>query len=1122
MGLRGRGVVGFETESETSGKRKHMKPVGSDCKAIGLHRGRGLPRWRRALPMLATVALAATGAVGAKDTRPVSFNRDIRPIMSHTCFRCHGPDKNARMAELRLDIREEALKPRPSGAIPIVPGDPDKSAIIQRIFAEDPAMRMPPKFAHKELTAAQKELMRRWVAEGAKYEGHWAFEPIRRPDAPEIANPPAPIRNPIDAFVQARLAREGLPPSPEADRRTLIRRVMLDLTGIPPTLAEVDAFLRDSSPTAYERLVERLLASPHFAEKQAMHWLDAVRYADTNGFHKDFPFPAWPYRDYVLRAFRDNKPFDQFTREQLAGDLLPGATLEQKVASAYNRLNRTSSEGGIQDKEYLAKYGADRVRTTSSVWLGITIGCAECHDHKFDPILTRDFYSMKAFWADLKETGIVPTSGPKAHGVRLSLPSEEQSRRLKELDEQLAQARQELDQKAQALAARRREWERQVLKAHEAGELAWRYQRPVSARSVNGAKLTIYNDDPVESNFWAKATFLTEENKPGDGLIVTSGPNPDNETYIITLKPGEGVWTALGIDVHQDRSLPGELVARGADRIVLTEVEGELSADATRSPKKLSFILATDDGQDLERSAMAAIDGDHRTGWGVNSRLGRSLFLALRFSRKVRTGPASVLTVRLRHDSHWRRATIGRFRLALSSAEHSWPETGDANVKLRANTSSQATLNVAAERGLPAAIREVLCIPEASRTEEQQALLLAHFQWSQPELEPLVARVARLEAERGRLEVEIPEVVVAEATTPRETRILPRGNWMDDSGEIVQPAIPVFLGQLGANGRATRLDLANWLVSPQNPLTARVFVNRLWRQLFGTGLSRVLEDLGAQGEWPTHPELLDWLAAEFMQPSWNAAGAHPWDMKHLIRTIVTSHTYRQSSLSNPQLDERDPDNRLLARQSRFRVDAEVVRDIALAVSGLLVEKFGGPSVFPYQPEGYWAAMNLEREYSASHGEDLYRRGLYTHWQRTSLHPTLLTFDASSREECTVSRFNSNTPLQALVLLNDPIFVEAARVFAENILRHGGRSFNQRLEWALRRALSRPPAPAERKILADLHRKSLGRFRADPGGAQELIHVGEAALPKGVNPAELAAMTTVARAILNLHETITRN
>jgi hypothetical protein len=1071
-----------------------------------------------------TILLVACLAMTAGAAEPVKFNRDIRPIMSDTCFRCHGPDKRARMAGMRLDRRDEALKPTASGAVPIVPGDPDKSAIVQRIFAGDPAHRMPPQYAEKTLTPAQKETIRRWVAEGAVYEGHWAYQPVKRPPVPVAPDPKAPIDNPIDNFIQARLAREQVTPSPEADRRTLIRRVSLDLTGIPPTPEETAAFLNDRSPDAYEKLVDRLLATPQYAEMRAMHWLDAVRFADTAGFHGDNIWPAWPFRDYVLRAFRDNMPFDQFTREQLAGDLMPNATVDQKVAAAYNRLNRASAEGGLQPNEYLAKYGADRVRTLSTVWLGSTMGCAECHDHKFDPFLSKDFYSMKAFFADIRETGLIPDRGRGAWGEKVSLPTQEQAQRLAALDDQITSLRRGLDAQAQQLQKKRWAWEDRLLPDFQAGKLAWNYQRPVAVSTANGASLTIYNDEAVDSTFYLNGS-LSSEHKRGDGLIVASGANPNNETYTVALKPGEGAWTALGIDVFQDESLPGTRFARGADRFVLTEVEAEV-AESGAAPRKLPFVLATSGGigERPENPPMAAIDGDSKTGWGVTIVEEYNPFLALRFAEPVHTSADSVVTVRLHHDSDLRRATIGRFRLALSAAAYSWPENGESSDKTKASPPDNPalTLTVAAGRGLPPDLPKILGRQEEERSPEQKDAVLDFFEWSTPELQPAYVHLARLRAERDMLWAAIPRVLATETTHPRITRILPRANWMDETHEIVEPAVPAFLGKLETDGRrATRLDLANWLVSPRNPLTARAFVNRMWRQFFGTGISKVLEDLGSQGEWPVHPELIDWLAAEFMHPQWNAAGAHDWDVRHIVRTIVTSHTYRQSSLTTPQLDERDPENRLLARQSRYRVDAETVHDIALSVSGLLVEEFGGPSTRPYEPEGYLAAMNFpKREYSASRGAELYRRALYTEWQRTFLHPTLLTFDAPTREECTVNRVSSNTPLQALDLLNDPIFVESARVFAENIVHQGGPAFDKQLDWAFQRALDRAPEKEERLILKNLYTKSLVRFRASPESAAQLLTVGEAP-HDGVDP-EVAAMTLVARAILNSHEIITRN
>ncbi len=1062
--------------------------------------------------------LPATGLCAADG--PVKFNRDIRPIMSDTCFRCHGPDKNARMAGMRLDIRDEALKKSRSGITPIIPGDVENSEIIKRIFAPGPRV-MPPPYAHKELTEAQKETIKRWVAEGAKYEGHWAYEPVKRPPVPQVAtNSKAPVRNPIDAFVQERLASAGLTPSPEADKRTLLRRVTLDLSGLPPTPKEMEAFLKDSSPDAYDKVVDRLLGTQAYAEMQTMHWLDAVRYADSAGFHGDNLWPVWPYRDYVLKAFRENMPFDEFTREQLAGDLLPNPTREQLIASAYNRLNRASAEGGIQPKEYLAKYGADRVRTLSVVWLGSTMGCAECHDHKFDPFKAKDFYSMKAFFADIKETGLIQDRGAKAWGSKLLLPTDDQSIRLQELDSQAESGRRMLLEAADKRNEQRWAWENQLLAKYKAGELAWKFQRPISASSEHGAKLTIYNDDLLDFNFYLNGS-LASEHKRGDGLIVASGPNPDNESYTVEFKPGAGTWGSLGIDVHQDESLPGNRLSRGADRFVLTEVEAETGG------QKLPFALATTTGfgQPPEHPPMAAIDGDSKTGWGIGFGEHRNAFLALRFAKPVTTTADTVITLHLHHDSEWRRATIGRFRIALSTSPYSYPETGDSGRKKRlAKTLKDtdiATLNVATDLGVEPDVLKAIEKDEADRNDAEKKLILEYYAWADPAFQPETVRLAKLEAKRDIFEAAIPRVLYTERTKPRLTRILHRGNFLDETGDVVQPAIPEFLGKLDTGGRrANRLDLANWLVSDQNPLTARVQVNRMWRLFFGMGISKTLEDLGSQGEWPTNLELLDWLAAEFMHPE--GAGTHPWDMKHIVRTIVTSHTYRQSSIATPALEEKDPDNRLLARQSRFRVDAEVVHDIALSVSGLLVKKFGGPSVKPYEPDGYLAAMNFpKREYSASRGDDLYRRAVYTQWQRTFLHPSLLTFDAPTREECSVNRVNSNTPLQALVLLNDPIFVEAARAFAQSILASGGKSLDDQLNWAFTRALNRTPEQKERQILETLYAKNLQRFQAGQGNAAKLEAIGELPVAQD-DKNELAAMATVARTILNLHETITRN
>ncbi len=1061
------------------------------------------------LPMVAFAA-------GTTANSAVDFNRDIRPIMSDTCFRCHGHDPSSRMANMRLDLRDEAIKPLKNGKIPIVPGHPEQSEIIQRIF-DKPGHQMPPDFAHKPLTEAQKDTFRRWVAEGAKYEKPWAYQPIRRPEVPKVAN----AENPIDAFVLARLEQSGLKMSPEADPRTLIRRVTLDLTGLPPTPEETEAFIKDKSPDAYAKLVERLMASPHYAEKQALYWLDAVRYADSAGFHGDNLWPAWPYRDWVLRAIRDNMSFADFTRDQLAGDLIPNATRDQKIASAYNRLNRYSAEGGIQPKEYLAKYGADRVRTLSTAWLGSTMGCAECHDHKFDPFTSKDFYSMKAFFADIKETGLMPDRGENAWGTKLLLSTPEQQRELDALKSDAATAKAALETAAKKLMASDPGWEKRAVEQRESGKLAWKYQTPLTASASSGATMKIYTTELLDRTYYANGS-IKHDRKPGGNLVVAGGPIPDNDVYTVTIRPGAGTWTMLGIDVQQDDSLPGARLARGADGFVLSEVE------ASMGKEKLPFVLATSTklGEHPDGPAMAAIDGNPKTGWAEGLGDGHNTMIALRFEKPVATDGKSVITIRLWQESEKRRAVIGRFRVALSSAQYAMPESGDGKQQIEAVKDSDplCPLNFAVDRGIPKDVLDAFKIEPAKRNDKQNAAVLDFFEVYRPELQEALVAYERADLKRALLEWSIPRVVTTEATTPSITRILPRANWMDDTSEIVQPAIPEFLGKLDTGGRrATRLDLANWLVSPSNPLTARAYVNREWKEFFGAGISKTLDDLGSQGEWPTNPDLLNWLAAEFMHPEYDAAGAHDWDMKHIVRIIVMSRAYRQSSATTPELDQKDPENRLIARQSSIRVDAEIVHDIALDLSGLLTDKFGGPPVKPYEPASYLAAMNFpKRDYSPSRGADLFRRGIYTEWQRTFLHPALLNFDAPTREECTVNRVISNTPLQALDLLNDPIFVEAARAFAYRIEKSGGRGLDRQIDWAFLQAEDRPPKPEERTILEGLYRDSLAQFRTDKKDAVELTSVGESPKPKVSNEANLAAMTMVARAILNLHETITRN
>ncbi len=837
--------------------------------------------------LVAFCAASATAGAFAGELE-VSFNRDIRPILSDKCFACHGPDAGQREADLRLDQRESATAKRDDDRV-IVPGNTEASTLLHRVSTPDVDELMPPPDEGQPLTAAEIDLLRRWIEQGAPYQTHWSLTPLTRPPVPDANDKRG--RNPIDAFVEQRLRQEGVRPAAQADPRVLVRRLSFDLTGLAPQPDEVDRFVDQPTDDAYHQLVDSLLSSPHYGERMAVYWLDLVRYADTLGFHGDQDRSVSPYRDYVIRAFNDNLPFDQFTIEQLAGDLLPDASLWQKVASTYNRLNRASAEGGVQPKEYLAKYAADRVRTAGQVWLGSTFGCAECHDHKFDPFTMRDFYSFAAFFADITELGIVP--GAK-HLAQMPVPTPEQAQALQQLDAQLSQA-----------------------------ETTYRQAL---------AKLS------KEQQAWEEALAAKEEAK------------------------------------------------------------------------------------DKQKKKKAKQDD-------------------------------------------------------LTAIAH---------------------------------------IPRAKRKPEQIEQLETAFAKQSARLKEPYEIMTDLRARKKKLQQSIVTTLVTQATTPRTMRVLPRGNWMDDSGDVVEPAVPRFLPQPADAGkrRLNRLDLARWLVDRDNPLVARTFVNRVWMLLFGNGLARSVDDLGSQGEPPSHPELLDWLSVEFIESG--------WDVKHLVRLIVTSDTYRRSSQPREDLLKVDPYNLLLARQGRWRIDAEMIRDQVLQVSGLLVETIGGRSAKPYQPAGYWAQLNFpKRKYQADTGPGQYRRGLYTHWQRTFLHPSLMAFDAPVREECTAQRPRSNTPLQSLVLLNDPTYVEAARVLAERVLREGPKENDERIGWLYRQVLQRRPTEQEQRTLVAFVARQQELYRGSPEQAEAILEVGLAPRDEQFEPVDVAAWTAVTRVVLNLHETITR-
>lgn len=1022
----------------------------------------------RLFPALAASLFAASVAFAAP-AKKVDYNRDIRPILSDNCFFCHGPDEKKREAKLRLDVREEAIAKKA-----FIPGKPDASELVKRIFTKDPDDLMPPPDSHKKLTAAQKDLFKRWIAEGAEYQTHWAYVAPKRPAVPAG-------KNGVDHLVQARLKEVGLKPSPEADRRTLARRLWFDLLGLPPKPDEVDAFVNDKSPDAYAKLVERLLASPHYGERMAIGWLDVVRYADTIGYHSDTPRNVFPYRDYVIKAFNENKRFDQFTREQLAGDLFPNASLETRVASAFNRLILSTEEGGAQPKDYEQRYLTDRVRAVGTVWLAQTTGCAQCHDHKFDPIAQRDFYSLGAFFADIKE----PIVGKREEGM--PVPSAQDTAEVARLDGEVAKLQSDFDAPHPELAAKFNEWQDGAFTAvqHDA---KWKPLKPAKVASAQKSKLAIQ----------------------GDGSVLASGKAPDKDTYTVTVTNALKAVTGLRVEALPDDSLPAKGPGRGANgNFVLTEVAVKVQAGKGKAePVKFAAARATIEqaaaGPQKAWAATSTIDGDEKDaalGWAVLPDIGQAQHLVLELAAPLSIETGDTLTIELRHNSTKKEHLLGKFRLATTS---------EADAARAAHPAPP-----------PADIAAILKVTTDKRTGAQKDKLFAHFKGLAPELAKLRADLAIAKKNKTDYEAKIPKCIVSVSSeTKRTVRILPRGNWMDESGPVMQPALPAFLPvslkkEPKAEVPLTRADLAEWIVAKENPLTARVFVNRLWKQFFGTGLSKVLDDMGAQGEPPVNPALLDWLANEFV--------ASGWDVKHMVRTIVNSATYRQTSVATKEQQARDPYNREHARQSRWRIEAEMVRDNALSVAGLLNPKIGGPSVKPYQPDGYWENLNFPvRSYDASKGEDQFRRGLYTWWQRSFLHPSMLAFDAPSREECAAERTRSNIPQQALVLLNDPTYVESARAFAARIVKEGSGDATARITWAWKQALSRAPRPDELATARVLFDKHLAQYKADTKAAESLLKVGLAPLPPAADQVELAAWTSVARVILNLHETITRS
>jgi hypothetical protein len=1194
---------------------------------------------RRALaPLVALVGgLALLGAWLAPGARasgdasaaPLRYGRDIRPILSDRCFRCHGPDGAKRQADLRLDDVASATAAREDGAA-IVPGDARASALWRRVASDDPEERMPPPQSHKAaLTAAELALVRRWIDEGAVYEPHWSFVAPVRPDVPR-PHTQGWARNAVDAFVLERLEREGFAPSPEAPREVLLRRVFLDLTGLPPTPAELDAFLADDAPDAYERQVARLLhEEPYvsrYAERMAQPWLDAARYADTSGIHMDAGRQIWPWRDWVLGAFRSGMPFDRFLKEQLAGDLLPEATVAQRVASGFNRNHVTTDEGGAIAEEYLVEYAVDRAATTGSVFLGLTMGCARCHDHKYDPLSQQEFYSFYSFFNSIEEPGLysqVPDA-KRALEPFMFVPSDEQRAAVADLETRLAAARevlvapapQEDAERAAFLAGRR-----------DAAGVRWAETALLEAHATGGAEIT----------------------PQADGSLYVSGANPDRDEHVIALSTQATGLRLVLLEALTDERLPENRVGRAFNgNAVLSGLRAEaisLRDPSQRRTLRFGWAWADFEQENGDFRVVNALSGD-ALGWAVDAhnRPGPRAALLLADEPFGFEG-GTRLEVHLDYDSVYAQHAFGRVRLslanladagldALPTAVSGWYATapfsatdaesafatafgpegmaeldltrefGDAG--LRFNFVEQfrdERLNLELAGGINATyLARRLFVPGARKVEvalgsddgyrlfldgaevaarqidralaaDQERVTLelapgvhtlvlkiantggqAGFYWSAqrradelagdlaaallpdaarwPELDERLRAAWRLAfspsyreglervtgLERGLTEARagVPQtMVMKELAETRPTFVLQRGRYdHPDPARPVSRAVPAALGALPADAPHDRLGLASWMVAIENPLVARVAVNRMWEQCFGKGLVRTSEDFGQQGEWPSHPELLDWLAVEFREGG--------WDVRALLAQLVTSATYRQSSRVRPELREVDPEDRLLGAFPRRRLGAEQLRDQALYVSGLLVERLGGPSVKPYQPDGLWNEVAMPgsntRVYERGMGDDLWRRSLYTYWKRAAPPPSMLTFDAPTREFCTIRRTATNTPLQALVLWNDPQFVEAARVLAERVLQ-GAQDDRARLSELFRRCTAQAPDAAQLELLEQTLAAFRERYRASPAEAAALVDVGERPVAEGLDAAELAAWTMIASAVLDLDATV---
>jgi len=1154
-----------------------------------------MPAKSNLLEVLAPSLIVACAATMA-EAQTIEFNRDVRSILSNHCFKCHGPDVEERQGGiddgLRLDTPEGSLQDL-GGYAAVVPGDPDGSELIKRVTSDDPDQAMPPAESGRRLTEKEIGVLRRWIAEGATFARHWSYAPPQAKTPPAVQNTSWPT-NEIDRFILARLESEGLTPSQEADRAAIIRRVALDLTGLPPTIEEVDAFLSDDQPDAYGRMVDRMLAKESFGENWARMWLDLARYADSAGYADDPPRTIWAYRDYVIRAFNTNRPFDVFTIEQIAGDLLPSPTDEQLIATAFHRNTLTNNEGGTNDEEFRNVAIVDRVNTTMAVWMGTTINCAQCHNHKFDPISQKEFFGLFAVLNNTQD------ADRRDESPLLEVYTDEQKEQRRNWETEVAEVQQVLSTSTPELIAAQHKWEAML-----AEEPAWSFLQPTTLSADHGIELRVTEDQsirasgPSETNRYtldfavaAESTLtalrletLPDSELPGGGagfgggnFVVTkisATVNPPTGTrtegrFVRIELPGTGkllslaevevlsgadnvATTGTATQSSTDFDGPPQLAidgntngdynaakstthtAQSNDPWWEVDLGGSVPIDAIRVWNRTDnnlqsrlagyrlFVLdadrntvwqqeenpAPDKNAEFSISGVrpvtiaraladyaqagfpgaSALSGNAKTGWAVGGGIDQPHQLSLIPSEPLQLAAGSTLSLVIEQQSEHKQHTLGKFRL-----------------------SSTSDPDVASFAEIPADVLAILKTDPPQRSEEQQSQLSNYYLTIAPSLASQRERLATVQKQLANLKPETTVPIQRELAPDqhRTTRLQFRGNFLD-TGDEVSPGVPSAFHELADADGVDRMDLAKWLVARENPLTARVVVNRFWEKLFGRGLVVTSEEFGTQGEPPSHPALLDWLAVEFMESGWN--------MKASIRQIVMSSTYRQSSRVTPELLERDPGNRLLARGPRVRLSAETIRDQALFVSGLLSPKMYGPPVRPPQPSlGVNAAFGSGIDWETSKGEDRYRRGLYTTWRRSNPYPSMVAFDAPNREVCTLRRDPTNTPLQAFVTLNDPVFVEAAQSLARRIADHDGTPAEQ-AEYGFRLCLARHPSDAERSRIIALYDEAKTAFAADAEQAKMMATDPLGPAPEGADVAELAAWTVVGNVLLNLDETL---